>query len=200
MYVLKSVPDDRAGVAGGVLNVVREVSGAFGIAVIGLLIHRIPPADADPAALEEFRSGVASGLLLAAALVLVGSAISATTLPSRSGWTGPKHVRRRGRPAPPPRMWPIWPVGTSWGGLAVTTEGRHVDAEPVYTSPPRYPAYPPAETETVSAQVASGQSAAERATETIDQPPTGAISERPHGLPPPPESRPLPSVRDEPAQ
>jgi MFS family permease len=133
MYVLKAVPDDQAGVAGGVLSVIREVSGAFGIAIIGLLIHQVPREGAHAATLETFRSGTASGLILGAVLVLIGSAISATTLPSRNGWFGPKHNKRRdGRPAPvptPPRLWPLPSLSLSW--------------DPVYTGPPRYPAHPP---------------------------------------------------------
>ncbi|MFI0357069.1 DHA2 family efflux MFS transporter permease subunit [Actinomadura sp. 9N407] len=94
MYVLKSVPDEQAGLASGILNVIREASGAFGIAIVGLLIHEIPHEDASDAALESFRHGTASGLVLGATLVLIGGVISALTLPSRRGWFGPKHGRR----------------------------------------------------------------------------------------------------------
>lgn len=98
MYVLKAVPEEQAGVASGILNVIREVSGAFGIAIVGLLIHSTPKEGAGPAALEEFRHGTASGLVLGAALVLVGGLISGLTLPSRRGWLGPKHNRRATAP------------------------------------------------------------------------------------------------------
>ncbi|WP_018654037.1 MDR family MFS transporter [Actinomadura flavalba] len=95
MYVLKSVPEDKAGVASGILNVIREASGAFGIAILGLLIHDIPKVGAPAPELEEFRHGTASGLILGAALVLVGGVIAGLTLPSRRGWMGPKHTKRR---------------------------------------------------------------------------------------------------------
>ncbi|TDD73313.1 DHA2 family efflux MFS transporter permease subunit, partial [Actinomadura darangshiensis] len=91
MYVLKAVPEHQAGVASGVINVIREASGAFGIAIVGLLIHHVPEEGASAAELETFRDGTASGLILGAVLVLIGGLISGLTLPSRRGWLGPKH-------------------------------------------------------------------------------------------------------------
>ncbi|MFB4305196.1 DHA2 family efflux MFS transporter permease subunit [Actinomadura sp. GTD37] len=91
MYVLKAVPEKRAGVASGVINVIREASGAFGIAIVGLLIHHIPDDGASTAELETFRAGTSSGLILGAVLVLIGGLVSGITLPSRRGWLGPKH-------------------------------------------------------------------------------------------------------------
>ncbi|NEA22980.1 DHA2 family efflux MFS transporter permease subunit [Actinomadura bangladeshensis] len=91
MYVLKAVPEKRAGVASGVINVIREASGAFGIAIVGLLVHHVPDEGASAAELETFRAGTSSGLILGAVLVLIGGLISGLTLPSRRGWLGPKH-------------------------------------------------------------------------------------------------------------
>ncbi|WP_301175350.1 MFS transporter [Actinomadura geliboluensis] len=91
MYVLKAVPEKRAGVASGVINVIREASGAFGIAIVGLLVHHVPDQGASAAELETFRAGTSSGLILGAVLVLIGGLISGITLPSRRGWLGPKH-------------------------------------------------------------------------------------------------------------
>ncbi|MFC5182882.1 MFS transporter [Actinomadura harenae] len=82
MYVLKAIPEERTGVASGILNVIREASGAFGIAVVGVLVQDLP-GQASAAATERFRHSIASGLLLGAALVAVGGLISATTLPRR---------------------------------------------------------------------------------------------------------------------
>ncbi|MFI0406409.1 MFS transporter [Actinomadura sp. 3N508] len=95
MYVLKAVPEHRAGVAGGVINVVREASGAFGIAIIGLLVHHVPERGATAADLETFRDGTAAGLVLGAALVLLGALISGLTLPRRR-----RHGHGHGRPSP----------------------------------------------------------------------------------------------------
>ncbi|MDL4818296.1 DHA2 family efflux MFS transporter permease subunit [Actinomadura opuntiae] len=94
MYVLKAVPEKRAGVASGVINVIREASGAFGIAIVGLLIQTVPDEGASAGALESFREGTSSGLVLGAVLVLIGGVISGLTLPSRRGWIGPKHGKQ----------------------------------------------------------------------------------------------------------
>ncbi|WP_177287701.1 MFS transporter [Actinomadura madurae] len=107
MYVLKAVPEQRAGVASGVINVIREASGAFGIAIVGLLVHAVPDEGASAADLEAFRHGTASGLILGAAVVLIGGLISGVTLPSRRGWLGPKHGKTAPLvTAPPPRAAP----------------------------------------------------------------------------------------------
>ncbi|WP_378303642.1 MFS transporter, partial [Actinomadura sediminis] len=106
MYVLKAVPERRAGVASGVINVIREASGAFGIAIVGLLIHHVPEEGASAAELEVFRAGTSSGLILGAALVLVGGVIGGLTLPSRRGWLGPKHGKQRPLVTSPPSRRP----------------------------------------------------------------------------------------------
>ncbi|WP_281382120.1 MDR family MFS transporter [Actinomadura luteofluorescens] len=124
MYVLKAVPEQQAGVASGIINVIREASGAFGIAIVGLLIHHVPDEGASAAELETFRSGTASGLILGAVLVLIGGLISGLTLPSRRGWLGPKHGKSSPlveptprRPAEPPRD----PVPALTAPIAVAT-------------------------------------------------------------------------------
>ncbi|GAA3571428.1 MFS transporter [Nonomuraea rosea] len=69
--VLGAVPESRAGVAGGVFSVSREISGLFGIGAIGVIVH----------AAGSFAAGYAAGLLVAAGLVLVGALVSLVTLP-----------------------------------------------------------------------------------------------------------------------
>ncbi|TMR10694.1 DHA2 family efflux MFS transporter permease subunit [Nonomuraea turkmeniaca] len=69
--VLGAVPESRAGVAGGVFSVSREISGLFGIAGVGVIVH----------AAGSFAAGYATGLLVAAGLVLVGALVSLATLP-----------------------------------------------------------------------------------------------------------------------
>ncbi|MEU8400836.1 MFS transporter [Nonomuraea sp. NPDC048892] len=69
--VLGAVPESRAGVAGGIFSVSREISGLFGIAVVGLVVH----------AAGDFALGYATGLLVAAALVLTGALVSLATIP-----------------------------------------------------------------------------------------------------------------------
>ncbi|MGW0806536.1 MFS transporter [Nonomuraea sp. NPDC002799] len=69
--VLGAVPAERAGVAGGIFSVSREISGLFGIGVIGGIVHGA----------GGFSTGYATGLLVAAGLVLVGALVSLVTLP-----------------------------------------------------------------------------------------------------------------------
>jgi len=69
--VLGAVPAERAGVAGGVFSVSREISGLFGIAAIGVIVHSA----------GAFATGYAVGLLVAAGLVLVGALVSWVALP-----------------------------------------------------------------------------------------------------------------------
>ncbi|MFI6500211.1 MFS transporter [Nonomuraea typhae] len=68
--VLGAVPESRAGVAGGVFSVSREVSGLFGIAGIGGIVH----------AAGTFAAGYTAGLLAAAALVLSGALVSVVSV------------------------------------------------------------------------------------------------------------------------
>jgi predicted MFS family arabinose efflux permease len=69
--MLAAVPESRAGVAGGIFSVSREISGLFGIAAIGVIVHEA----------GSFSQGYALGLLVAAALVLLGALIALLTLP-----------------------------------------------------------------------------------------------------------------------
>lgn len=69
--VLGAVPESGAGVAGGIFSVSREISGLFGIAAVGVVVH----------AAGGFATGYAAGLLAAAGLVLAGALISLATLP-----------------------------------------------------------------------------------------------------------------------
>ncbi|GAA4104206.1 hypothetical protein GCM10022214_83150 [Actinomadura miaoliensis] len=102
MYVLKAVPEHQAGVASGIINVIREASGAFGIAIVGLLVHEVPEAGASTESLETFRDGTASGLIVGAAAVLIGGLICGLTLPSKRGWLGPKHGKHSTSPETTP--------------------------------------------------------------------------------------------------
>ncbi|HEX2316969.1 MAG TPA: MFS transporter [Thermomonospora sp.] len=83
--VLAAVPEARAGVAGGILGLAREVSGILGVGAIGVIVtttEASAAADgADPA--HAFTAGYAAGLRTAAALLLVGALIALFTLPRR---------------------------------------------------------------------------------------------------------------------
>ncbi|MFI6482423.1 MFS transporter [Nonomuraea sp. NPDC050663] len=69
--VLGAAPEGRGGIAGGVFTVSREISGLFGIALIGVIVHEA----------GTFSYGYALGLLAAALLVVVGALISLAALP-----------------------------------------------------------------------------------------------------------------------
>ncbi|RJL30941.1 DHA2 family efflux MFS transporter permease subunit [Bailinhaonella thermotolerans] len=84
--VLGAIPPERAGVAGGIFSVSREVSGVFGIAAIGVVVTSLQEAArAEGAAhADAFMRGYSVGLVAAAALVLLGAVVSLLTLPGRT--------------------------------------------------------------------------------------------------------------------
>src|SRR6266536_2064158 len=94
------LPDDRAGVASGILNAARETSSLFGVTVIGAILtarqavalgHGATPTRA-------FLDGYSTGLLAAAVLMLLGAALTLLAL---------DHHRRgaqRTAPAPSDRV------------------------------------------------------------------------------------------------
>jgi hypothetical protein len=144
-YVLGPIPDERHGVAGGILSVGREVSGAFGIAVIGLIIaarqHSEVASGATHAA--AFQHATSIGLLCGAGLVCVGALIALVTLPprklrarhARPQWSGTAdtHVT----PEPPPLL--TW---TPTEETVLTTPTAPTAPEPA----PLPASTPPAET------------------------------------------------------
>src|SRR5216683_8098527 len=83
--ILGVLPQDRVGVAGGIVNVAREASGLLGVTVIGaILTARQATALAEGATPHAaFLAGYSAGLAAAAALVLAGGAIALRTLSGR---------------------------------------------------------------------------------------------------------------------
>lgn len=82
MFLLKVIPESRVGVAGSLLNVAREVSGAFGIVILGSILSNltsksIAQGHSKEEALEQGSSAALAG---GAVLVLVGAVIVAFTL------------------------------------------------------------------------------------------------------------------------
>jgi DHA2 family methylenomycin A resistance protein-like MFS transporter len=61
---MDAVPAERAGVAAGLLNAARQVSGGLGIAVFGGLVA------------DDFESGLRLSLLVGAALLAMTAALS----------------------------------------------------------------------------------------------------------------------------
>ncbi|MFI5910574.1 DHA2 family efflux MFS transporter permease subunit [Dactylosporangium sp. NPDC051541] len=77
--VLSALPQARAGIASGMLNVSREVFGLLGITILGaILSNRQHSATGAP--LHQFLAGYQFALVVAAALVAVGVPIALVTL------------------------------------------------------------------------------------------------------------------------
>ncbi|MFD0576356.1 MFS transporter [Dactylosporangium darangshiense] len=77
--VLSALPQARAGIASGMLNVSREVFGLLGITILGaILSNRQYAASGEP--LHRFLAGYQFSLVVAAALVLVGVPIALVAL------------------------------------------------------------------------------------------------------------------------
>jgi len=89
-----------AGVAGGILNVGREMSGALGIAVLGAFILSVQHAQekAGIPSAEAFRRGSAVGLPIGSAIMLIGGLIAAMTLPRHE--KGARHRKQSTQPGP----------------------------------------------------------------------------------------------------
>ena len=88
--VLAAAPPGRAGVAGGVFAVGREVSGVFGIAGVGVAV----------AYGGDFAGGYRLGLAVAAALVWCGAIIGARTLPGAGSGAGSRDFVDLGQRSP----------------------------------------------------------------------------------------------------
>jgi EmrB/QacA subfamily drug resistance transporter len=85
MFMLKAVPEERSGVAGGLLNVGREISAALGIVGLGAVLHAMQKNGAakgiDPKL--ALQHGSSAALLVGGMLVMVGAVICAFTLQGR---------------------------------------------------------------------------------------------------------------------
>ncbi|WP_233359017.1 MFS transporter [Thermomonospora amylolytica] len=162
MYALKAIPDERAGVAGGILSVVREVSAALGIAVLGVVIDVLErqAARSGETGAEAFRHGASVGLLVGAALVLLGAVISALTLPPRRrtpAGEAPVPVPRPERVREPvavgaayggspssaePGAWFVQPSGRLGGTMGGRRyRPRYTTSGPDWTTPPDPPGF-----------------------------------------------------------
>jgi len=79
------LPHDRAGVASGILNAAREVSSLFGVTVIGAILtaRQAVALRGGATPTRAFLDGYATGLLAAAALVLLGAVLTLLALDHR---------------------------------------------------------------------------------------------------------------------
>ncbi|MCD0450565.1 MFS transporter [Actinocorallia sp. API 0066] len=137
LYVLKAVPESRTGVAGGVINVGREISAALGIVVLGALLNAMMRSareeGSDP--VEAMERGSSAALLLGAAIVLVGAVIVVFTLQRKSELTD----KTEGA-APPPEPSSVtsgsFPVIPDWWGT-----NRKAEIPSAWPPPPPYSPY-----------------------------------------------------------
>ncbi len=76
-----SVPVDKAGVGSAVLNSMRQVGGALGIAVMGAIIASSATGQpGTPESLVGFVNGYQNALTVAAGIALVGAILSVVTV------------------------------------------------------------------------------------------------------------------------
>jgi EmrB/QacA subfamily drug resistance transporter len=85
--VLSVMPPDSAGAASGVVSAARELSGALGIAVVGLVLAwHIPPEELHQEVLGPgFLVGYRQGLMLAAVVVALAAPVAGLMLRERRG-------------------------------------------------------------------------------------------------------------------
>jgi EmrB/QacA subfamily drug resistance transporter len=93
---MASVPVDKAGVGSAVINSMRQVGGALGIAIMGaLLATTVSVSPFDPHYAIEFVPGYHRALHVGAAILLAGAAIAALTV---------REARHAGREVPEPAV------------------------------------------------------------------------------------------------
>lgn len=85
--ILGAMPERRAGVASGVLNVGREVFGLLGVTVLGAILtsHRAAALAAGAPPLTAFLDGYQLTLIIGAAIMLAGVPVSLYSLRDRAG-------------------------------------------------------------------------------------------------------------------
>jgi EmrB/QacA subfamily drug resistance transporter len=92
MFILKSVPADRAGVAGGLLNVGREVSAALGIVVLGVVFNAMTrdAKSCKTCLVRATEQASSAALMLGAGLVLIGALVVFWAIPPKKDIVEPE--------------------------------------------------------------------------------------------------------------
>jgi hypothetical protein len=89
---LGRVPDDKTGVASGVLNTLRQFGGALGLAVTGAIVvnsvGEVLPGD--PEFAPSYVTGTHNGLRVAAVVAFAGALIAALTVREPAVLTAPR--------------------------------------------------------------------------------------------------------------
>ncbi|WP_106396970.1 MFS transporter [Actinocorallia populi] len=138
LYVLKAIPEERTGVAGGILNVGREISAVLGIVVLGAVLNALQrEARADGSTkVEAIEQGSSVALLVGGALVFCGALVTLFTLqrrtdvPEEESGTAPK------LPEPASVTSGSFPVIPDWWGTS-----RRSQIPSAWPPPPPYSPY-----------------------------------------------------------
>jgi len=139
LYVLKAIPEERTGVAGGILNVGREISAVLGVVVLGAVLgalEREALAEGSTKA-EAMEQGSSTALLVGGCLVLCGALITLFTLQRRSEL--PKEAPADAKPKAPdsPSITSgSFPVIPDWWGTT-----RRSEIPSAWPPPPPYSPY-----------------------------------------------------------
>jgi MFS family permease len=89
--VLASVPDEKAGVASGVVTTFRQTGGVLGIAVMGAILasHIGSLRQGDPRLPAAFMAGFRDALLTGGIVAIAGGLAGALTVSSRRAANAP---------------------------------------------------------------------------------------------------------------
>jgi len=100
--ILGVLPPDRAGVASGILNAAREMSGLLGVTVIGAILTTQQTAALGHGATptRAFLAGYTAGLVVAAVLVLAGAVLTLRVLDRHRSASGSQPAPIPAEPAP----------------------------------------------------------------------------------------------------
>ncbi|GAB3668926.1 MFS transporter [Actinocorallia lasiicapitis] len=145
MYVLKAVPEERAGVAGGIMNVGREISAALGIVVLGAVLtslQKTAKAEGHDA-VYAMEQGSSAALLLGGMLVMIGAVVCAFTIPGRKPVVEPVAVPAQVKVPLPETRVPIaavasgsFPIIPDWWGA-----NQRAGIPSAWPPPPPYSPY-----------------------------------------------------------
>ncbi|GAA2719738.1 MFS transporter [Actinocorallia aurantiaca] len=138
LYLIKAVPEERTGVAGGVLNVGREISAAMGIVALGAVLNALSRnARAEGSSkVEAMEQGSSAALLVGGGLVLVGAIITLFTLQRRGDVPEEEPGTTPKSPDSPSLTSGSFPVIPDWWG-----NNRRSQIPSAWPPPPPYSPY-----------------------------------------------------------
>ncbi|MEO3785399.1 MFS transporter [Actinocorallia sp. B10E7] len=138
LYLIKAVPEERTGVAGGVLNVGREISAAMGIVALGAVLKSLE-RDAltqGSSEVEAMEQGSSAALMVGGGLVLAGAIITLFTLQRRGDIPEEEPGTTPKAPESPSITSGSFPVIPDWWG-----NNRRSQIPSAWPPPPPYSPY-----------------------------------------------------------